>query len=1306
MRKKLLVLIAVLANFIQDVSAQTLVHYWNFNNSADVASLLQSSVTLINGASITHTVGGTSSVETTSNVNQGFEVTNPNARNNDASGTHLRFNNPIGGELVFAVPTTGYQNVVVKYATRRSGQGAGSQLVSYSTDGTNFVDFTTISPVDGNPTLQTLDFSDLPAVNDNPNFKFKIAFAAEGGGTGGNNRFDNVTLEGNPTGADMVAPTVVFSPAANSTGVAVNVQPTITFNEDIRLKDNSALDNTNVDALVELKMGGANGTDVAFDATFSGRTITLVPAQPLQNNQQYYVALKADVVEDESDNAVSEMQTIMFTTIPVQTQFQPGDIVIVAYRMNATGTEDEFAFLPLVDILPGTLVHFTDAKFTSNTQAQCAGGLTWTAPASGVAAGTVIRIQNDVPSASIGTLTGSGFGLSSGGDQIIVYTGTPENPSYTTALSSNEWLAANTSCSGSNSMLPAGMSDGATSINLSAATGNVSGNTANAFYSGPQTGTKAQLQEAILNPANWTGTGSGTAAQTWPTWAFPGPPAVVSASTSSNTSIQLVFNRDLELASATNLANYTGIAGLQQADLSDDKRTVTLTFSAPFAAGTAYALQVNGVKDLEDRAMFSAYTYNFTYNSTLAWKEKFMTAMEDAGTVQVELSLVNPSAATVEVVVKAAPFSTAGAADVTYTTQTLTFTGNSTATQVISIPIVDDAIAEQDEYLVLSLENASGLTVSGSQYLTLYIKDNDRMAPQPSREIELSHVSSFTPNSNEGSTTEIVVHDAATQRLFMTSAEQGRLDIADFSNPASIQLIRSIDMTPYGGITSVAVKNGMVAVASPNADEQQNGSVVFFNTNGDFQKQVTVGALPDMITFSPDGTKVLTANEGQPNDAYTIDPEGSISVIDVSGGIAGLEQSHVTTLLFDSFNSQEASLIAAGVRKTKASSTLSQDLEPEYITVSADSRTAWVTLQENNAIAEINLQNNTITHVRALGTKDMSLMGNGFDASDNNGQVLIANWPVKSFYIPDAVANYTVGGTTYLVTANEGDEKEYAGLVERTTVGAANLDPTAFPHAAILNENHNLGRFRISNLQGDTDGDGDLDELYSVGSRSFSIWNAQTGTLVYDSGDDFELFTSKDPSIAPLFNADNEGNGFKSRSRAKGPEPEGVVVATIDEKNYAFVALERVGGVMVYNVTDPANPQFVDYKNNRSLTSFSGDHGPEGMYYVESQSSPDNKPYLLVANELSGSVSVYRILNTLTSVGEEIAAAADFVLYPNPSNGALVHFNRQANVDVLDGLGRRVYTAKGVKSLDVSGFAKGLYLVRTEKGEVRRLLVN
>jgi hypothetical protein len=174
----------------------------------------------------------------------------------------------------------------------------------------------------------------------------------------------------------------------------------------------------------------------------------------------------------------------------------------------------------------------------------------------------------------------------------------------------------------------------------------------------------------------------------------------------------------------------------------------------------------------------------------------------------------------------------------------------------------------------------------------------------------------------------------------------GKLDILNLANPAAIVAVASIDIKSYGGLNSVAVRNGVVACAIENSSPQQNGSVVFFDQDGVFQKQVTVGAMPDMITFSPDGR-------------YTTDPEGSVSVIDVSGGVAALTQANVTTATFAAYNSQAAALRAQGIRiyggLAASPSTVAQDLEPEYIAVSANSQTAYITLQEYIAIAVLDM---------------------------------------------------------------------------------------------------------------------------------------------------------------------------------------------------------------------------------------------------------------------------------------------------------------------------------------------------------------
>ncbi|MGV3698215.1 choice-of-anchor I family protein [Flavobacterium sp.] len=1285
-------------------SGQNLIHYWNFNDNASVATITAPTIANVPGAALTAEINGISAIDFAGGTGQNFNVLNLNAQGTDPSGTHLRFNDPIGSALVFALPTTGFENIVVKFATRRSGSGAGTQTWSYSIDGTNYIVFGTVLPNNGDPALATLDFSAITAADNNPNFKLKVEFSLVPGGNVGNNRFDNFTVQGATLGGgDTTAPVATILPANAAANVAVTANPTIAFNENIRLVDNSAITDTNVDALVELRLNNASGNLLSFDATIAGNTITIVPTSALANSQAYYVALLPNTIEDESNNAIATTQSATFTTISNQTPFTAGDMAFVGYRMNATATEDEVALVTFVDITPGTFINLTDSKYTTNVPAQCSAGIVWTATQC-VPAGSVIRIQTSALIANTGTVTGAGFGLSSNGDQVIVYTGSNTNPNYITALSSIGWVTTNTSCSGSASMLPVGLADGISSLNTSTSPGNTAGNTVNAFYNGIQNGTTADLRASILNPANWTGVAGGTAAQAWPTWNFPSSLQVQSVSVLNNTTIQVTFNNNVDVASASNTANYTGVPNL--ASVAVLNNIATLTFSTGFVTATNYTLVINNVQGAAVAAMACPYSHTFSYNTTISLASSFVTVNESAGTLNFVINLSSPATASVDLVVKPSSFNTADSGDFTLATQTLNFTGASSLTQTITIPILDDSdIEQQAEYFVLSLENPVGLSITGNTAATIYIIDNDNAAPSPSQQIELNYVRSFDPSGSNSSTCEIVVHDPASQRLFTTSAVAGFLDIINFTDPTNPTVVTSIDMNVYGGVTSVAVKNGIVAVASPNADETLDGSVVFFDTNGTFLKQVTVGALPDMITFSPDGSKVMTANEGQPNLNYSIDPEGSVSIIDISGGIPTLTQTNVTTLLFTAYNPQEAALIASGVRKLKTTSTMSQDFEPEYITISADSQKAWVSLQENNAIAEINLSDNSISDIWALGTKDVSIPGNGMDISDNNNQVLIANWPMEAFYIPDGIANYTIGPDTFIVTANEGDEKEYTGFTERTTVGAAGytLDPAIFPNASVLKQTYNMGRFRVTNLNGNTDADADFETINCVGTRSFSIFNATTKQLVYDSGDDFERYTAA--NLPALFNADHEDNVAKGRSRAKGPEPEGVTTAQIGNQTFAFISLERVGGVMVYNVTDPNNVAFVDYKNSRSTSAYAGDHGPEGIVYIKGTDSPTGNPYVLVANEISGTITIFEIDSNDLSTPEMGNPQKTFVLFPNPATDNIVYFNRVASYELYDASGKILRKADDALTIDTSTLTTGVYFVKTSEGIVKQLLV-
>ena len=518
--------------------------------------------------------------------------------------------------------------------------------------------------------------------------------------------------------------------------------------------------------------------------------------------------------------------------------------------------------------------------------------------------------------------------------------------------------------------------------------------------------------------------------------------------------------------------------------------------------------------------------------------------------------------------------------------------------------------------------------------------------------LQMNKIGGYSTGIYDAGGCEIVTYDATSQRLFSVNASTGDVDIISLANPASPSLITSVDLSVFGSsANSVSCKNGVVAIAVEDFVKQNNGKVVFMNTSGTILNSVTVGALPDMLTFTPDGSKVLVANEGEPNAAYTIDPIGSVSIIDVSGGIAGLVQGNVTTLDFTAFNSPF--VLDPSIRVFGPGATVAMDFEPEYITVSENSQTAWITLQENNAVAILDIPSATFTSIKGLGFKDHSIAGNGLDASDQSGVINIATWPIKGMYLPDGIASYVSGGNQYIVTANEGDTRAYSGFNEEARISTRTLDPVAFPTGATLKLNTNLGRLGTSTVMGNTDADPELEELYSIGTRSITIRDA-AGNLVWDSGDKMEQVTAL--TNPTNFNASNTNNTFKNRSDDKGPEPEGVAIGQIGDSTYAFVGLERIGGVMVFNITNPATSYYVTYINSRNFTqapgvNLGGDLGVEGIIFIPAAQSPNGKNLVVTGNEISGTIAVFEItlfpeinvLGNATSIvdGDASASLAD-----------------------------------------------------------------
>ncbi|MCV6639318.1 NAD nucleotidase [Candidatus Albibeggiatoa sp. nov. NOAA] len=482
----------------------------------------------------------------------------------------------------------------------------------------------------------------------------------------------------------------------------------------------------------------------------------------------------------------------------------------------------------------------------------------------------------------------------------------------------------------------------------------------------------------------------------------------------------------------------------------------------------------------------------------------------------------------------------------------------------------------------------------------------------------LSFLGRYDTGVSDESAAEIVSYDPTLKRLFVVNANQVAVEVLDITNPAQPTQIGMLNASALGGVAnSVSVKNGIVAIAVEADVKQDAGKVVFFDANTlNLLATAPAGALPDMVKFTPDGRKVIVANEGEPNDDYTVDPEGSITIIDVFGQLSTADAFGEPTTLgsvqlnFNAFDARQAELQSEGVRIFGLNANVSRDLEPEYIAVSADSKTAFVSLQENNALAIVDIESQTIFDVAGFGFKDYSLPENAIDTSDKDDAVNIRPVPVKGMYQPDSIAAYTAAdGQTYVVTANEGDGRDYDGFSEEARIADIVLDPAVFPNAADLQQDSNLGRLKITTTLGDTDGDGEFEELYAYGGRSFSIWNAQ-GQLVFDSANQISLVTSQ------LLGLDF--NDEDSRSDDKGAEPEALTVGTINGTTYAFVGLERTNGIMVYDITSPQAVEFLTYERNDI------DIGPEGMVFISADDSPNGQPLLVVASEISGTTTVYQ----------------------------------------------------------------------------------
>lgn len=522
--------------------------------------------------------------------------------------------------------------------------------------------------------------------------------------------------------------------------------------------------------------------------------------------------------------------------------------------------------------------------------------------------------------------------------------------------------------------------------------------------------------------------------------------------------------------------------------------------------------------------------------------------------------------------------------------------------------------------------------------------------------ISLSPIGTHSTGVFEESAAEIVA--AHGDRLFVVNAQAGAITVLDYSDPtAPVELY---EISADGIANSVAVRPdglGVIALEAPTKTDA--GSLVFFDADAaesTILGSVTVGALPDMVAISKDGAFAVVANEGEPADDFSVDPEGSIGVVTLPAAKQAPAQSAVRIAGFAAYEGEN---LPADVRvfgpdvaapdqgdTPLAANRVSRNLEPEYITI--DGGTAYAAIQEANAIAVIDLASATVTDLYSLGFKDHGLAGNGLDASDRDTAIDIAAYPgLKGIYMPDGMSSYQANGKTYLVTANEGDAREWGDYIDEARVkdlGKKGLAAVcADSPLAALTADADLGRLKIATDLGVAEGADCYSELYSYGGRSFSIWTTD-GEQVFDSGDGFEQTIAA--AIPEYFNSGHDETGFDTRSAAKGPEPEGVAIGAVNGRTYAFVGLERVGGIMVYDVTDPAASTFVTYVNNRDFaagvdaSAASLDLGAEGVTFIPAESSTTGEPMLAVANEVSGTTTLFAIDDGLTDI--QVLTVNDF----------------------------------------------------------------
>lgn len=501
--------------------------------------------------------------------------------------------------------------------------------------------------------------------------------------------------------------------------------------------------------------------------------------------------------------------------------------------------------------------------------------------------------------------------------------------------------------------------------------------------------------------------------------------------------------------------------------------------------------------------------------------------------------------------------------------------------------------------------------------------------------LEISKIAGYSTGAmdEEGGVAEIIKYNPDNKKFYLVNGKTQTLDIVSLKNLTSnggqslvkekaIDIAKAVNTKSftYGDLTSIDIntKKKVIVAAVQEKDYTKSGKIVVMDYTGKVLKTFHTGVQPDMIKMSKNGSYILTADEAEPRKGLVngIDPEGSVTIVQYPSGKTKQVK----------FNDTKVIAHDVYIRNKAEKQNAIKDLEPEYIALSANNKKAYVTLQENNAVATIDIKKGKVQSVKSLGFKDHSLPQNALDAARDD-KINITTLPILGAYMPDSIAEVTINGISYLITANEGDATEWEEFVNvsefKDIKDTITIREGTFQGMTKQEAKNKLEMMKNDSAYNKLEVIQDMgnDAVYTYGGRSFSIWKADTMELVFDSGSDFESTTAQ--RYPNYFNWSNDDNTMDKRSVKKGPEPEDVKIGKVNGKLFAFIGLERIGGIMTYDISNPTNPVFVNYLNTRDFSqSIAGDVSPEGLEFIPAHMSPNLKPLILAGYEVSGTVSI------------------------------------------------------------------------------------